>query len=152
MSRGSRTSPQSGQGQIDLGTDKTFFKIGEAAEIVGVAPHVLRYWEGEFRTLRPQKSKTQQRVYRREDIFTLLKIKHLLYEQRFTVAGARQQLKEPEQSSAIAAPSGIFIAKQSLRAVREALEDVKAFVAVGIAEPAADPARWLRKRHAGPGA
>lgn len=73
--------------------DKIYFKIGEVAHIVGVKPHVLRYWESEFATLKPVKSRTNQRLYRREDIEQALLIKSLLYQQGFTVSGARQKLK-----------------------------------------------------------
>ena len=71
-SRGSTRgrSRKAAQDSLDLGSDKVFFKIGEVAEIVGVATHVLRYWEQEFKSLKPQKSKTQQRVYRRRDVET----------------------------------------------------------------------------------
>jgi DNA-binding transcriptional MerR regulator len=74
--------------------DKPFFKIGEAAKICAVKPHVLRYWETEFRSLRPQKTRSQQRVYRRKDLEHLLRIRHLLYEERFTIEGARTRLRE----------------------------------------------------------
>ena len=74
--------------------DKTYFKIGEAARICAVKPHVLRYWETEFRSLRPQKSRSQQRIYRRKDLEHLLRIRHLLYEERFTIEGARSRLRE----------------------------------------------------------
>jgi DNA-binding transcriptional MerR regulator len=79
--------------------DKIFFKIGEVADIVGVKPHVLRYWETEFSTLKPVKSRTNQRLYRREDIEQALRIKTLLYQQGFTVSGARQQLKQKPAAS-----------------------------------------------------
>lgn len=74
--------------------DRLFFRIGEAAQLVGVEPHVLRYWETEFR-IRPQRSSTGQRMYRRKDISRLLRIKRLLHEEGFTIAGARKALSEP---------------------------------------------------------
>jgi DNA-binding transcriptional MerR regulator len=74
--------------------DKNYFKIGEAARICAVKPHVLRYWETEFGSLKPQKSRSQQRVYRRKDLEHLLRIRHLLYEERFTIEGARTRLRE----------------------------------------------------------
>jgi len=73
--------------------DKIYFKIGEVSEIVGVKSHVLRYWESEFKSLKPVKSRSNQRLYRREDIEQALLIKSLLYQQGFTLSGARQQLK-----------------------------------------------------------
>jgi DNA-binding transcriptional MerR regulator len=72
--------------------DKLYFRIGEVAGLLGVEPYVLRYWESEFPTLAPKKSGTGHRLYRRKDVELLLKIKHLLYEKRYTIEGARQSL------------------------------------------------------------
>ena len=73
---------------------KLYYRIGEVAGIVGVEAHVLRYWETEFRSIRPQKSAKGQRVYSRRDVETLLRVKELLYSHRFTIAGARRKLRE----------------------------------------------------------
>jgi len=73
--------------------EKLYYKIGEVAEIVGVKPYVLRYWESEFSVLKPTKSRSKQRLYKRRDVETLLRIKHLLHDERFTVEGARKRLK-----------------------------------------------------------
>ncbi len=73
---------------------KLYYRIGEVAGLVGVEPHVLRYWETEFRSVRPQKSAKGQRIYSRRDVETLLKVKDLLYAHRFTIAGARRKLRE----------------------------------------------------------
>src|SRR5215472_16553843 len=73
--------------------DKLYFKIGEVSELLGVETYVLRYWESEFPVLSPQKSGTGHRLYRRKDVELLLRIKHLLYEKRFTIEGARQSLQ-----------------------------------------------------------
>src|SRR5437868_9937775 len=72
--------------------DKLYFKIGEVSDLLGVEPYVLRYWETEFPVLSPKKSGTGHRLYRRKDVELLLRIKHLLYEKRFTIEGARQSL------------------------------------------------------------
>ena len=74
--------------------DKRYYRIGEVSKITGVKPYVLRYWESEFRWMAPQKSRSKQRLYRRRDIDMILLIKKLLYEQRFTIAGARNKLKD----------------------------------------------------------
>jgi DNA-binding transcriptional MerR regulator len=74
--------------------DKRYFRIGEVSRITGVKPYVLRYWESEFRWMAPQKSRSKQRLYRRRDIDMILLIKKLLYEQRYTIAGARKKLKD----------------------------------------------------------
>ena len=73
--------------------DKLYFRIGEVSEILGVEPYVLRYWETEFPQLSPKKSGTGHRLYRRNDVELLLLIKRLLYEKRFTIEGARQNLQ-----------------------------------------------------------
>ena len=78
--------------------DKLYFKIGEVAELLGVEPYVLRYWESEFSQLTPKKSGTGHRLYRRKDVELLLRIKHLLYEKRFTIEGARQSLQTGKQA------------------------------------------------------
>lgn len=72
--------------------DKLFFKIGDVCEIVGVQAHVLRYWETEFPMLQPQKNRSGQRSYRRRDVEMALRIKQLLYEEGFTIAGAKRKL------------------------------------------------------------
>ncbi len=72
--------------------DKLYFKIGEVKKITGVEPHVLRYWESEFRILRPQRATSKQRLYRRIDVDNILTIKKLLYEDGYTVPGARKYL------------------------------------------------------------
>ncbi|HEY4088306.1 MAG TPA: MerR family transcriptional regulator [Bryobacteraceae bacterium] len=74
--------------------DKLFFRIGEVSHIVGVEAYVLRYWESEFPGLSPRKSSTGQRMFRRKDVELLLRIKHLLYGQKFTIEGARKALQE----------------------------------------------------------
>jgi len=73
--------------------DKFYFKIGEVSQILNVKPYVLRFWETEFR-ISPAKNRSQHRVYKRQEVETLLEIKRLLYEERFTIEGARAKLKE----------------------------------------------------------
>ncbi len=73
---------------------KLYYRIGEVSDIVGVEPHVLRYWETEFRSIRPQKSRKGQRIYSRRDVEKLITVKELLYSHGFTIAGARKKLRE----------------------------------------------------------
>jgi DNA-binding transcriptional MerR regulator len=73
---------------------KLYYRIGEVSDLVGVEPHVHRYWETEFRSIRPQKSRKGQRIYSRRDVDRLLKVKDLLYTHGFTIAGARRRLRE----------------------------------------------------------
>lgn len=73
--------------------DKFYFKIGEVSEILGVQPYVVRFWETEFH-MTPAKNRSKHRVYNRQELETLLEIKRLLYEERFTIEGARKKLRE----------------------------------------------------------
>lgn len=73
--------------------DKFYFKIGEVSEILGVQPYVVRFWETEFH-LTPAKNRSKHRVYKRQELETLIEIKRLLYEERFTIEGAQKKLKE----------------------------------------------------------
>ena len=88
--------PRRASAPVDPSTipDKPFFKIGEAARLCAVKPYVLRYWETEFHSIRPQKTRSRQRLYRRRDIELLLTVRDLLYVQRFTIQGARTRLRE----------------------------------------------------------
>src|SRR5215510_13978711 len=74
--------------------EKLFFRIGEVCELIKVQPHVLRYWETEFPMLAPQKNRAGQRVYRRKDVEMVLRIRNLLYEEKFTIAGAKRKLQD----------------------------------------------------------
>ncbi len=74
--------------------DKLYFRIGEVSRLTGVRPHVLRYWETEFPMIAPKKSGRGQRLYRRKDVELILEIKRLLYEERYTIEGARRKLAQ----------------------------------------------------------
>jgi DNA-binding transcriptional MerR regulator len=77
--------------------DRLYFRIGEVSSLTGVPPYVLRYWESEFPVLQPRKSGGGQRLYRKRDVAMVLEIKKLLYQERYTVAGARRRLTEREE-------------------------------------------------------
>lgn len=98
--RRDKTGDTATQGEL-LPDGKLYYRIGEVAKITGVKPHVLRYWETEFRGMVPPKSRSKQRLYRRKDIEMVLAIKRLLYDERYTIAGARQQLRELGLSKAL---------------------------------------------------
>jgi DNA-binding transcriptional MerR regulator len=108
--------------------DKRYYRIGEVSRITGVKPYVLRYWESEFRWMAPQKSRSKQRLYRRRDIDMILLIKKLLYEQRFTIAGARKKLRDVGASRAL--ESGSLVVETDHRArfrkIREELAHIRA--------------------------
>jgi DNA-binding transcriptional MerR regulator len=101
--------------------EKLFFKIGEVCELAGVQAHVLRYWESEFSMLAPQKNRAGQRVYRKRDVEMALRIKELLYEDQYTIAGAKKRLANDlrggaklkvvgvEDETGIVAPAAEFV-------------------------------------------
>ena len=110
---------------------KLYYRIGEVAGIVGVEPHVLRYWETEFRSIRPQKSAKGQRVYSRRDVETLLKVKDLLYQHKFTIAGARRKLRE---GGVEPVPAADEPSRAEARQVRDALRELRQSLVALLAE------------------
>jgi DNA-binding transcriptional MerR regulator len=104
---------------------KRYFTIGEVSELCSVKPHVLRYWEQEFSQLKPVKRRGNRRYYQRHDVLMIRQIRALLYEQGFTIGGARQRL-DTEPVAANAAGQG----KDALRQVRNELEAVLALLKI----------------------
>ena len=86
--------------------DKRYFKIGEVSKIADVAPHVLRYWESEFKGIKPKRANSKQRLYRREDVELILVIKKLLHNKRYTISGARKIVESGE-------PLGDYVVESS---------------------------------------
>jgi DNA-binding transcriptional MerR regulator len=109
---------------------KLYFRIGEVAELVGVEPHVLRYWEREFRSIRPTKSAKGQRVYSRRDVENLMRVRELLYREGFTIAGAKKKLQRAgddagERETEDGGPLDASKTREQLRAIRS---DIEAFL------------------------
>ena len=106
--------------------DKLYFRIGEVAKLCKLPAYVLRFWESEFPQLKPVKSSTGQRMYRQRDVESVLRIKKLLYEEGFTIAGARQQLKAESKPARL--QSGLPFPKQrrtdDLKKVRQGLQEI----------------------------
>src|SRR5262245_27772471 len=113
---------------------KLYFRIGEASSVVGVEPHVLRYWETEFRSIRPKKSARGQRVYSRRDVETLVRIKELLYSHGFTIAGARRKLRD----KGIEPPDPGDPSVEEARRMRETLLELRGELTALLDELAAD--------------
>ena len=105
--------------QVEL-PDKLYFKIGEVARIIGVKPYVLRYWETEFSVVKPGKTPSRHRLYRRRDVEMLLEIKHLLYSEGYTIAGAKKRLKETQKEE----PRYLFL-PMTEEAYKRALSTIK---------------------------
>jgi len=112
--------------------DKLYFKIGEVAKLVGVKPYVLRYWETEFSMIRPGKTRSKHRLYRRRDVEALLEIKRLLHNERYTIEGAKRRLKTPAKAAApapdprpqLTLPLGERTYRNALVRVRKDLQDL----------------------------
>lgn len=123
--------------KLDL-SKKLFYKIGEVAGMLEVEPYVLRYWEGEFH-LKLSKSKNQQRLYQKKDIDQLSKIRTLLYDEKFTIAGAKKKLRE-KKPAVEAHPTGQLSLslpppdheskrlKETLLALRKEIEEIRSFL------------------------
>ena len=109
--------------------DKKYYRIGEVAKITALAPYVLRYWETEFKTMAPLKSRSNQRMYRRKDIEAILKIKHLLRKRGFTIAGARQYLQEESRGRAEADAADRPSTAEALQRLRSELVELRELLA-----------------------
>lgn len=118
--------------------DRLFFSIGDVSELAGVETHVLRFWESKFPALSPQKTSNGRRRYRRKDVRTAIEIKRLLYDEKYTIAGARKALRERAGKQRAAAPQSerpaapaerkidggaLAEIKKELRAILELLQD-----------------------------
>lgn len=112
--------------------DKLYFRIGEVARLCDVEPYVLRFWESEFSQLRPNKSGTGQRLYRKRDVEMALRVKRLLYEEGYTIAGAKQVFQAQARASKSAGQSELPLGQQQsaqqaqsqLNKVRKELRDI----------------------------
>ena len=103
--------------------DKNYFRIGEVGRVLGVEPYVVRYWESEFKTVRPMRTRSDQRLYRRKDVEQLLEIKTLLYEEMFTIAGAKKRLARINKREEISPDADGRLAdiKKGLEEIRETI-------------------------------
>ncbi|HEY2390508.1 MAG TPA: MerR family transcriptional regulator [Candidatus Angelobacter sp.] len=123
LAKSSARKPVSGEVVIP---DKLYFRIGEVSRLCSLPSYVLRFWETEFSQLKPTKSGTGQRMYRKIDVENVLRVKKLLYDQGFTIAGARQQLKAEVKRKqtplpfAVPTPPG----KGELKQVRQGLREI----------------------------
>lgn len=117
--------------------DKLFFKIGEVAKIIGVRPHVLRYWESEFQALRPMKTRGAHRVYRRRDVELAMLVRRLLQDEGYTIAGARKRLRElgrdrvssepdPKAAEAVAVRADLLAIRKDLSELVRTLDQLRA--------------------------
>jgi len=104
--------------------EKQYFRIGEVSAITGIEPYVLRYWETEFPKIKPARSRSGQRLYKRRDIELILQIKDLLYQKRFTIAGAKQHFQQRSKESKPAANDSQHHTLKQVRAELLAIRDL----------------------------
>jgi DNA-binding transcriptional MerR regulator len=106
---------------MQIPEEKKFFRIGEVSRIIGVEPYVLRYWESEFPQIRPVRADTNQRTYQKRDLELILEIKRLLYEEKLTIEGARQRLKQRKEKIGVADAGLIEEVKTDLQEILKTL-------------------------------
>lgn len=123
------TNGGSGTAPEEPVVQKAYYSIGEVCDLTGLKPHVLRYWEEQFTVLSPRKNRAGNRVYRPKDIEVILLLKHLLYEERFTIEGAQKRLTElrrdgelEEERQDVLSPEVLTAMKEELRALLRVLE------------------------------
>ena len=113
--------------------EKLYYKIGEVSEITGIEPYVLRYWESEFKIVSPSRTHSKQRLYRKKDLELILEIKKLLYEEKFTIAGAKKKLQKTkglkDQQMKLELPEKRF--REALIRVKKELEDLHGLLSRG---------------------
>ncbi len=110
----------------DPAPTQEFFSIGEVCALTDLKPHVLRYWESQFRFLNPSKNRSGNRVYKSREVELILLVKHLLYTEKYTIEGARQRLESYRRNGELKDASRAATAKETIRELREAVDAVVA--------------------------
>ena len=105
-----------------------FFSIGDVCELTGLKPHVLRYWESQFRFLSPAKNRSGNRVYQRREVELIMLVKHLLYAEKYTIEGARQKVDEHRKGGDLKAVARGAMAVESLEALEQELKELLAIL------------------------
>ena len=106
-----------------------FFSIGEVCELTDLKPHVLRYWESQFKFLNPAKNRSGNRVYQRREVELILLVKHLLYTEKYTIEGARQKVDEHRKGGALRSASRAALTVQTLEGLENELQELVRFLA-----------------------
>ncbi len=101
-----------------------FFSIGEVCELTELKPHVLRYWEGQFRFLHPAKNRSGNRVYSRREVELILLVKHLLYTEKYTIEGARQRLDQQRRGGTLKGAARAALAVETLESIERELDAI----------------------------
>ena len=110
---------------------KVYYSIGEVCDLTGLKPHVLRYWETQFEVLNPTKNRAGNRVYRSKDIELVLLVKHLLYEQKYTIEGANKRLNSMRKDGELAEERHEVLGPEVLSGIKDELEALRAVLSPG---------------------
>jgi DNA-binding transcriptional MerR regulator len=105
-----------------------FFSIGEVCDLTGLKPHVLRYWESQFRFLSPAKNRSGNRVYQRREVELIMLVKHLLYDEKYTIEGARQKVDEHRRGGDLKTMARGALTVQSLESLESELKELLALL------------------------
>lgn len=128
---GAEAFPNPAEPRLALPEGKQYFRVGEAAALLEVEPHVLRYWESEFQGIRPLKSRSGQRTYTRRDVERFVEIRHLLYVEKFSVKGAKQKLKE----SKARAKEGAASNERHRQSLKQVAQELRALIQLARCAP-----------------
>jgi DNA-binding transcriptional MerR regulator len=115
-----------------------FYSIGEVCSLTDLKPHVLRYWESQFRFLNPAKNRSGNRVYKSREVELIMLVKHLLYTEKYTIEGARQRIEHYRRTGELRGAARAAIERETLRELREALEEIVAILDGKIPPPKPD--------------
>lgn len=118
-----------------------FFSIGEVCELTGLKPHVLRYWESQFRFLSPAKNRSGNRVYQRREIELIMLVKHLLYTEKYTIDGARQKVDQHRRKGELRPAARTALDLQTIATMEQELREVLGLLGGDGAEPAQPPSK-----------
>jgi DNA-binding transcriptional MerR regulator len=117
-----------------------FYSIGEVCALTELKPHVLRYWESQFKLLNPAKNRSGNRVYARREVELILLVKHLLYTEKYTIDGARQKLDEHRKGGALRSAARAALEVQALESLERELAELQALLDGRVAPRSTDPA------------
>ena len=116
-----------------------FFSIGEVCALTDLKPHVLRYWESQFRFLNPAKNRSGNRVYKSREVELIMLVKHLLYTEKYTIEGARQRIEHYRRTGELRGAARTAIERETLRELREAVEEIVAILDGKVLPPKPEP-------------
>lgn len=116
-----------------------FFSIGEVCALTDLKPHVLRYWESQFRFLNPAKNRSGNRVYKSREVELIMLVKHLLYTEKYTIEGARQRIEHYRRTGELRGAARSAIERETLRELREAIGDIVLILDGKVPPPKPEP-------------